>query len=255
MMITVGWPGATADQMAEQVIKPIETVLTENIPDIDYVKSKARPGQATLNVTLISTVKGSAVPDIWYTVRKTVTDHRADLPDDVVGPAFNDEFGTTYGNIYAVTGPGFAYPPQALRRNAARPHPGAARRRQDRSDRCAGRGRLRDLRQCAAGDAGHFFAGDRRRAGRHQRRLRLGHRRCWRRTRAPASGRRLRLARGDCGDADLRQRQRRAPRRHRQVERTTKDPATFRMRFGGEDAVGVGISLRDDGNVARLGRT
>jgi hypothetical protein len=44
MMITVGWPGATADQMAEQVIKPIETVLTENIPDIDYVKSKARPG-------------------------------------------------------------------------------------------------------------------------------------------------------------------------------------------------------------------
>ena len=110
MMITVGWPGATADQMAEQVIKPIETVLTENIPDIDYVKSKARPGQATLNVTLISTVKGSAVPDIWYTVRKTVTDHRADLPDDVVGPAFNDEFGTTYGNIYAVTGPGFAYP-------------------------------------------------------------------------------------------------------------------------------------------------
>jgi multidrug efflux pump subunit AcrB len=86
MMITVGWPGATADQMAEQVIKPIETVLTENIPDIDYVKSKARPGQATLNVTLISTVKGSAVPDIWYTVRKTVTDHRGDLPDDVVGP-------------------------------------------------------------------------------------------------------------------------------------------------------------------------
>jgi multidrug efflux pump len=62
MMITVGWPGATAEQMSEQVIKPIETVLTENIPEIDYVKSKARPGQATLNVTLISTVKSSAFP-------------------------------------------------------------------------------------------------------------------------------------------------------------------------------------------------
>jgi multidrug efflux pump len=112
MMITVGWPGATADQMAEQVIKPIETVLTENIPDIDYVKSKARPGQATLNVTLISTVKGSAVPDIWYTVRKTVTDHRADLPDDVVGPAFNDEFGTTATSTRS-PGPASPIPPSS----------------------------------------------------------------------------------------------------------------------------------------------
>ena len=110
MMISVGWPGATAEQMSEQVIKPIETVLTENIPEIDYVKSKARPGQATLNVTLISTARSSAVPGIWYTVRKTVTDHRGDLPDAVIGPSFNDEFGTTYGNIYAITGDGFSYP-------------------------------------------------------------------------------------------------------------------------------------------------
>ena len=57
-----------------------------------------------------STARSSAVPGIWYTVRKTVTDHRGDLPDAVIGPSFNDEFGTTYGNIYAITGDGFSYP-------------------------------------------------------------------------------------------------------------------------------------------------
>jgi hypothetical protein len=79
MMIPSAGP-ARPQQMSQQVIKPIETVLTENIAEIDYVKSKARPGQATLNVTLISTVKSSAVPDIWYRIRKTVTDHRATCP-------------------------------------------------------------------------------------------------------------------------------------------------------------------------------
>ena len=52
MVIQAFWPGATAQQMSQQVIKPLETVLTENIAEIDYVKSKARPGQATLNITL-----------------------------------------------------------------------------------------------------------------------------------------------------------------------------------------------------------
>ena len=116
MLISVGWPGASAQEVAEQVVKPIEQALTTNIPDIDYIRSKARPGQATLNITLLPTTPAGSIPDLWYTVRKTVADHRGDLPDDVVGPQFNDEFGTTFGNIYAVTGDGFAYP--TLRRYA-----------------------------------------------------------------------------------------------------------------------------------------
>ena len=97
MLISVGWPGASAQEVAEQVVKPIEQALTTNIPDIDYIRSKARPGQATLNITLLPTTPAGSIPDLWYTVRKTVADHRGDLPDDVVGPQFNDEFGTTFG--------------------------------------------------------------------------------------------------------------------------------------------------------------
>lgn len=255
MMITVGWPGATADQMAEQVIKPIETVLTENIPDIDYVKSKARPGQATLNVTLISTVKGSAVPDIWYTVRKTVTDHRADLPDDVVGPAFNDEFGTTYGNIYAITGPGFSYP--TLKRYAEtlrdriQALPDVAKTdmigEQDEavyvtydSARLAMLGISSQAIADALDGTNAVSASGTVEAGAERVRLQVagayGSLEAIAATPIFANGKSVRL------DAIAK------------VERTTKDPATFRMRFGGEDAVGVGISLRDDGNVARLGK-
>jgi multidrug efflux pump len=254
MMITVGWPGATAEQIAQQVIQPIETVLTENIPDIDYVRSKARPGQATLNVTLISTVQGSAVPDIWYTVRKTVTDHRRDLPDGVVGPSFNDEFGTTYGNIYAITGKGFATPTlnryaETLRdRIQALPDvaktdmigaPDEAIYVSYDSARLAMLGISTQAIADALDTTNAVSASGTVEAGAERVRLQvsgdydsleaLGA------TPIVANGKSVRL------DAIAK------------VERKPADPATFKMRFDGSDAVGVGISLRPDGDVARLG--
>jgi len=254
MMISVGWPGATAEQMAAQVVKPLETVLKENIPDIDYIKSKARPGQATLNVTLGATVQSSAIPDIWYTVRKTVTDHRGDLPDGVIGPGFNDEFGTTYGNIYAITGPDFGAP--TLRRYAEtlrdriQALPDVAKTEiigaQDEvvyvtydSARLAMLGVSGQAIADALKSTNAVSASGTVDAGRERVRLQVagdyGSVEAIGATPIVANGHSVRL------DAIAK------------VERKPVDPAKFKMRFGGEDAVGVGISLRSDGNVARLG--
>ncbi len=49
------------------------------------------------------------IPELWYQLRKKIGDIRHTLPPDVQGPFFNDEFGTTFGNIYALTGEGFDY--------------------------------------------------------------------------------------------------------------------------------------------------
>jgi multidrug efflux pump len=256
MMITVGWPGATAEEVAQQIVKPIETRLNENIPDIDYVKSKSRPGQATLNVTLISTVKANTIEDIWYDVRKTVTDHRGDLPDGVIGPSFNDEFGTTYGNIYAITGDGFGYP--TLKRYAEtlrdriQALPDVAKTElvgeQDEavyvsydSARLAMLGVSAQAIADALKTTNAVAASGTVEAGAERVRLQVsgdfetldavGA------TPIVVDGKSVRL------DAIA------------TVERRPVDPASFKMRFGGRDAVGVGISLRSDGNVARLGET
>ncbi len=254
MMITVGWPGASASEMSEQVIRPIETMLGENIPELDYIKSKARPGQATLTVTLISTVKSSAVPDIWYSVRKTVGDHRADLPDGIVGPGFNDEFGTTYGNIYAVTGEGFGEP--TLRRYAEtlrdriQALPDVAKTElvgdQDEavyvtydSARLAATGITLQAITDALDGANTVAASGIVETGPERLRLQVGgdfdNLDAIRATPVVVDGHSVRL--GDVA----------------KVERRTSDPATFQMRFDGKDAVGVGISLRQDGDVERLG--
>ncbi|MBT0670928.1 efflux RND transporter permease subunit [Novosphingobium profundi] len=254
MMITVGWPGASAQQMGQQVIKPIETMLAENIPEIDYVKSKALPGRATINVTLISTVKSSRIPDIWYDVRKTVTDNRADLPGGVVGPAFNDEFGTTYGNIYAITGEGFGEP--TLRRYAqtlrdrVQQLPDVAKTElvgdQDEavyvtydSARLAGTGITPQAIADALEGTNAVAASGIVEAGPERVRLQVSgaYDALADITATPilVDGTSVRL------DSIAR------------VERKPVDPASFTMRFGGHDAVAVGISLRSDGDVARLG--
>ena len=54
-------------------------------------------------------LRSKQIPDLWYQVRKRVGDIRATLPREIVGPFYNDEFGDTFGNIYALTGEGFDY--------------------------------------------------------------------------------------------------------------------------------------------------
>ena len=65
---------------------------------------------ANIFVNLKGSIRGDAVKDAFYQARKKVGDIRQTLPDGVIGPFFNDEFGDTYISLYAITGEGFAYP-------------------------------------------------------------------------------------------------------------------------------------------------
>ena len=106
MVVNVVWPGATAREMEQQVTDRIEKKLQET-PGLDHVNSFSKPGEATIFVFLRDDVDPATVANSWYQVRKKIADIRHSLPNDVIGPFFNDEFGDTFGNIYALTADGF----------------------------------------------------------------------------------------------------------------------------------------------------
>lgn len=117
MAMRVFWPGATAQQVADQVTDKLEKTLQE-VPYADKIRSYSKPGEALI----IFQVKDSSPPkemaQIWYTVRKKIGDMRGTLPGGVIGPFFNDEFGDVYGSIYALSADGFTY--QELKDHADR---------------------------------------------------------------------------------------------------------------------------------------
>ena len=109
MVVQAVWPGATAQEMQDQVVDKIERKLQET-PGLDFLRSYTRPGFANVFVNLKGAVRGEAVKDAFYQARKKIGDIRQSLPEGVIGPFFNDEFGDTYISLYALTGHGFSYP-------------------------------------------------------------------------------------------------------------------------------------------------
>ncbi|NIA56093.1 efflux RND transporter permease subunit [Massilia sp. TW-1] len=108
MVITAYWPGATAVQMAQQVADKLEQKLQET-PYVDKLRSFSKPGETTFILELRESAPPKDVPGVWYQVRKKVGDIAGTLPQGVIGPFFNDEFGDTYGSIFALSGDGFTY--------------------------------------------------------------------------------------------------------------------------------------------------
>jgi multidrug efflux pump len=109
MLVKAFWSGSSAREMSEQVTDKLERKLQE-IPEIDYTLSYSRAGETQITVSLREDTTPEHVPDVWYQVRTKLGDIRHELPQGVKGPFFNDDFGDTYGNLYAVTGDGFSYP-------------------------------------------------------------------------------------------------------------------------------------------------
>jgi multidrug efflux pump subunit AcrB len=107
MVVRAYWPGATAEQMAEQVTDKLERTLQE-VPFADKIRSYSKPGEAQIIFQIKDNSKPGEVPQVWYAVRKKIGDMRGSLPQGVVGPFFNDEFGDVYGVIYALGGQGFS---------------------------------------------------------------------------------------------------------------------------------------------------
>jgi multidrug efflux pump subunit AcrB len=108
MVVNAKWPGATALQMAEQVTDKLEKKLQET-PGIDEISSYSKPGETTIILKLRESTPPKSVADAWYQVRKKISDIQMTLPSGVQGPYFNDEFGDTYGSIFALSGDGFTY--------------------------------------------------------------------------------------------------------------------------------------------------
>jgi len=107
MVIRTYWPGATAQQVAEQVTDKLERTLQE-APFADKIRSYSKPGESQIIFQIKDSSKASEVANVWYTVRKKVGDMRQTLPPGVLGPFFNDDFGDVYGVIYAVEAEGFS---------------------------------------------------------------------------------------------------------------------------------------------------
>ena len=108
MVIKTNWPGATAQEVSRQVTERIEKKLMET-GEYERIVSFSRPGESQVTFIARDSMHSEQIPDLWYQVRKKVSDIRQTLPPGIQGPFFNDEFGTTFGNIYALTGEGFDY--------------------------------------------------------------------------------------------------------------------------------------------------
>ncbi|HKX41235.1 MAG TPA: efflux RND transporter permease subunit [Burkholderiaceae bacterium] len=117
MAIRVFWPGATSQQVAEQVTDKLEKTLQE-VPYADKIRSYSKPGEALIIFQVKDSSPPKEMPQIWYTVRKKIGDMRGTLPSGVQGPFFNDEFGDVYGSIFVLSADGFTY--QELKDNADR---------------------------------------------------------------------------------------------------------------------------------------
>lgn len=108
MVIRTLWPGATAEEVSRQVTERIEKKLMET-GEYERIVSFSRPGESQVTFMARDSLHSKDIPELWYQIRKKVSDIRHTLPPEVQGPFFNDEFGTTFGNIYALTGVGFDY--------------------------------------------------------------------------------------------------------------------------------------------------
>lgn len=106
MVVRAFWPGASASEVEQQVTDKLEESL-QGIGYIDYTKSYSRAGESLITIMLYEHVRAKEVNDAWYQVRKRINDAKGKLPQGVAGPFFNDEFGETYGSLYAFTADGF----------------------------------------------------------------------------------------------------------------------------------------------------
>ncbi|WP_136620746.1 MULTISPECIES: efflux RND transporter permease subunit [Mesorhizobium] len=109
MVVQAIWPGSSIKEMEDQVVNKIERKLQET-PHLDFVRSFTRAGSAIITVQIKGDTNAAEVTDAFYQVRKKVGDISGDLPQGLLGPYFNDEFGDTFITLHSISGDGFSYP-------------------------------------------------------------------------------------------------------------------------------------------------
>ncbi|MGA8992630.1 MAG: efflux RND transporter permease subunit, partial [Rhodoplanes sp.] len=108
MTAIIIWPGATAQQMQDEVLNRMEKKF-EQLDHFDKVKTYARQGYGGMLLSVRGGTSQEDQREAWYQARKKFNDIKLELPDDVVGPIFNDEFGDVTGLLYAVKGDGISH--------------------------------------------------------------------------------------------------------------------------------------------------
>ena len=107
MVVTAAWPGASADQMEQQVTDKLESKFRD-IPGVKEITSNTRAGTSVVYVTLRDDVDRSTIRDTWRDVRGFGNDVKSELPSGVYGPYYNDRFDDVFGSVYAITGDGYS---------------------------------------------------------------------------------------------------------------------------------------------------
>ncbi|MER2552433.1 MAG: efflux RND transporter permease subunit, partial [Thauera sp.] len=254
MVVRAEWPGASAREIEQQVTDRIEKKLQE-IAQADVIRSYSKAGEAQVFFVVKDSTRSRDIPDIWYQVRKKIGDIAHTFPTGVRGPYFNDEFGDTYGNLFALVGDGVSHAElkrhaEAIRSELLRvtdvAKVGYFAEQPQRvfvelsNTRLATFGlRLDDIvgalaKQNAETGSGFFETADQRiwlrPSGQFEDLDAI------RATVIRAGGRSFRL--GDVAE----------------VRRGYADPPAERLRYMGQEAFGIGVSMRAGGDIVALGR-
>jgi len=107
MTAMVIWPGATAQQMQDEVLNRMEKKF-EQLDHFDKVKTYSRQGYAGMTISVKGGTSHADQREAWYQARKKFSDIKLELPEGVIGPIFNDEYGDVTGLLYAVKGDGIS---------------------------------------------------------------------------------------------------------------------------------------------------
>src|SRR5437899_2454178 len=105
MTIITAWPGATAQEMQDQVAEKIEKRLQE-LRWYDRSETYTRPGLAFTTLTLLDSTPPSEVKEEFYQARKKVSDEAGNLPSGVIGPMVNDEYADVTFALFALKAKG-----------------------------------------------------------------------------------------------------------------------------------------------------
>ncbi|ABA90236.1 efflux pump, RND family, inner membrane protein [Syntrophotalea carbinolica DSM 2380] len=100
------FPGASPERVEQLVTDKLEKIIQE-IPEIDYIDSESKPGVSVIFVNILERYKN--MRPIWDNLRRKVARATGELPEEVVGPFVNDEFGDIFGTLIAITGKDFSY--------------------------------------------------------------------------------------------------------------------------------------------------
>src|SRR5208337_4572736 len=108
MTALIIWPGATAQQVQDEVLNRMEKKF-EQLDHFEKVVTFARQGFGGMTISVKGGTSKSDQREAWYQARKKLEDIRSDLPEGVIGPIFNDEYGDVYGLLYAIKGDGIGH--------------------------------------------------------------------------------------------------------------------------------------------------